>query len=67
MVEEKERRIYYQDIVYTVCNFLDKIDGKRTGRNGIVCGTADSPSRAVQDRMELLVQELKELREKANG
>lgn len=50
---EKEQRIYYQDIVYTVCNALDRIDG-----GVIVCGTAAQPSTQVQERMERLVMNL---------
>jgi hypothetical protein len=55
--EEKSRRIYYQDIVYAVCNALDRIDGRKPGQ-GIVCGTFDSPSDQVQRRMEALEKNL---------
>lgn len=55
-IAEKQRRIYYQDIVYHVCNVLDRIDGKRAG-HGIVCGTADEPCRDVQDRMDRMQKE----------
>lgn len=48
---EKEQRIYYQDIVYAVCNALDQIDG-----GVIVCGTAAQPSTMVQERMVRLVK-----------
>jgi hypothetical protein len=61
MKTEKERRIYYQDIVYSVCTALDYIDGKSPGV-GIICGTADEPSAAVQERMERLVEEVAALR-----
>jgi len=64
MKTEKERRIYYQDIVYHVCYGLDLIDGKKPG-HGIVCGTADEPNTNVFDRMKALVHEVQELR-KAN-
>jgi hypothetical protein len=47
---EHARRVYYQDIVYSVCNSLDRIFGKRPGK-GIVCGTADAPSDGVQRAM----------------
>jgi len=61
MKTEQERRIYYQNIVYHVCNALDRIDGKRPG-HGIVCGTADEPSTAVQQRIAALANEVLELR-----
>ena len=43
---EKQRRIYYQDIVYAVCTSLDAMLPGRA-----VCGTIDDPSTDVQDRM----------------
>ena len=55
---EKHRRIYYQSIVYAVCNSLDAIDGKQPG-HGIVCGTLEEPTSQVEDRMRKLVEELK--------
>lgn len=53
LADEKKRRIYYQDIAYSVCNALDKIDGKKPG-TGIQCGTIDGPSTEVQERMKLM-------------
>lgn len=50
--EERDRRIYYQGIVYAVCNTLDGLLGR-----SIVCGTYETPSTGVQDA-------LKELRER---
>ena len=41
--DEKRRRIYYQDIVYEVCNHLDCFNNRTT-----VCGTAEEPSNEVQ-------------------
>jgi len=62
-VTERQRRIYYQDIVYWVCNILDCIDGKLPGLGaGIVCGSPESPSNQVLDRMRALLQEVKQLR-----
>jgi len=61
MKTEMERRIYYQGIVYAVCTALDLVDGKRLG-NGIVCGTADEPSTAVQQRIATLANEVLALR-----
>ena len=49
---EKKRRVYYQDIVYAVCNSLDRCFAKRKG-SLTVCGTIEEPSRQVQ---ELLVE-----------
>jgi len=57
-LDEKARRVYYQDIVYYVCNVLDKIDGKHVG-HGLVCGTLKTPITEVQDRMDRLEQELR--------
>jgi len=44
---EKGRRVYYQGIVYAVCNSLDAISGKRPG-HGVVCGSIEEPSNEVQ-------------------
>jgi len=50
---EKNRRIYYQDIVYSVCNSLDRIFGNRIQRGeGVVCGTFETPTTNVQDLMK---------------
>lgn len=54
---ERMRRIYYQDIVYTVCNVIDNIRGNKPG-SGIVCGTSDSPATNVQKEMWKLKREL---------
>jgi hypothetical protein len=49
--DEKARRIYYQNIVYDVCNEMDKtFMGSRT-----VCGTVEEPSMQVQQRVSTLV------------
>lgn len=48
-VTEKDRRIYYQDLVYITCNFVDKVLGRRVSQGtGTVCGTADEPSDGLQ-------------------
>lgn len=54
---ERFRRIYYQDIVYSVCNVIDQIRGNKPG-SGIVCGTSDEPSTQVQKEMWRLKKEL---------
>lgn len=59
---EKERRTYYQDIVYTVCNLLDSTGVGGTLRtegppkSRIVCGTANEPSTGVQDALRELIE-----------
>ena len=58
---ERDRRVYYQDIVYEVCNLLDELDGKSVG-TGLVCGTIDFPRSEVQDRLGELVAEVQRLR-----
>jgi hypothetical protein len=50
MKTEKERRVYYQDIVYSICAILDRLDGKKPGL-GISCGTADESSTDVLERI----------------
>lgn len=59
--EEKDARVYYQSIVYHVCNTLDCIDHRKAGE-GIVCGTAESPSAEVQERMHKLQGDLSRLK-----
>lgn len=58
---EFNARIYYQDIVYHVCNVLDRIDGKRVG-GGLVCGTLETPTQEVQERMDKLLAKASALR-----
>ena len=55
-MSEKNRRIYYQDIVYKVCNLLDKHYGRKPG-TGLVCGTIEEPSNEVQDELATLLTE----------
>lgn len=51
--EEKDRRQYYQTIVYDVCNLVDKYrhDGKKT-----VCGTVDEPSYDLIDSLSDIIE-----------
>lgn len=65
---EKERRIYYQDIVYKVCNIIDAHRGKRSM---LACGTIDAPHDEVQVAVKELTAtittlqaQVKELRER---
>lgn len=53
--DEKARRIYYQDIVYSVCNQIDKILGRKIPYR-IVCGTLNSPTTEVQDAMKAIAE-----------
>jgi hypothetical protein len=48
--KEHSRRVYYQNIVYAVCNKIDAILNRRVG-HGIVCGTVESQTTQVQDAM----------------
>ena len=61
MKTEKERRIYYQNIVYAVCSAIERVDGSHPGA-AFICGTADEPSTAVQQRIERIAKEVIELR-----
>lgn len=46
VVTEKQRRIYYQDIVYAVCNIIDRNLG-----GSLWVGSVDDPSTEVQDTL----------------
>ena len=56
-MSEKERRIYYQDIVYHVCNILDKYARRR-----VTCGTYNSPFTDVQDLVAKMYEENQKLK-----
>jgi hypothetical protein len=47
LAQEKERRIYYQDIVYDLCRQLDTLLGREPGM-GVVSGTLEAPSKEPQ-------------------
>lgn len=49
--KEKQRRVYYQDIAYSVCNQIDRVFTPNT-----VCGTVDTPTTQVQERMKLIFE-----------
>ncbi len=59
-ITEMDRRIYYQDIVYKICNTLDILDMKRPSE-GLVCGTVENPSTEVQDRILSLARRIIEM------
>jgi len=52
-ITEKDRRIYYQSIVYSVCAMLDSFSG---GRGSVQCGTKETPSTGVQDTLAVLIE-----------
>jgi hypothetical protein len=56
-VVEKQRREYYQGIVYDVCNILDAFNNARPG-TGIVCGTADEPTCEAQNAVRELINKV---------
>jgi len=58
---EKKARMYYQEIVYHVCNVLDRIYGKKPG-HGVVCGTLETPEDETQKVMDGLSHYVDELR-----
>jgi len=61
LAKEKSRRIYYQDLVYSACSFVDDIERRSiTKGEGIVCGTVDQPCRNLQDAFRRLVTKHKE-------
>ena len=49
--KEKERRIYYQNIVYQICNMLEVYLGYTP-----VCGTVDNPTTEVQDTLKKVLK-----------
>lgn len=58
--KEKQRRIYYQNIVFNVCGQLDDAMGNHISRGtGIVCGTVDRPTTEVQDSLKKVIKKLR--------
>ena len=51
---ERDRREYYQNIVYEICNMLDGLQKER-----IVCGNVNEPTREVQEAVERLCEKAK--------
>ena len=47
IAREKSRRVYYQDIVYSVCQILDNEIGGKT-----VCGTIENQDSDVIERLK---------------
>jgi len=50
--DEKRSRIYYQSLVYDVCNLLEAHFG-----GFVVCGTSKIPCTEVQERIEQLIKD----------
>lgn len=48
--EERRRRVYYQDLVYHVCDSLDRFYPSKT-----ICGTADAPTTHLQERLKVVL------------
>lgn len=59
---EKDRRIYYQDIAYTVCNWLDNALSQKT-----ICGTIETPAIGVQDGLRAVGDLVIGLRDKLDA
>lgn len=59
LMREKAARLYYQDIVYTVCNWLDNALNQKT-----VCGTPDDPTQGVQDGLRAVGELIVNMRDK---
>ena len=56
--EESARRVYYQNIVYDICNILDRYQGGKS--KSLVCGTVNNPTTEVQDAVRKLCDRLME-------
>lgn len=63
---EKDARMYYQNIIYDVCNQLDRLEGNKPD-HGIVCGTVASPTTEVQNTLSRLINEVRLLRKRVYG
>lgn len=58
---EKEARIYYQGIVYAICNIMDVHHGRKPGR-GVVCGSVSNKTSELQNDVARLAARCRELR-----
>lgn len=56
---ERRRRVYYQNIVYSVCDTLDALSG-----GTIVCGTVKEPTGEVQQATKQLADKAERLTER---
>ena len=56
-VNEKEARIYYQNLVYRACSLLDDALGGHISKGtGICCGCAGDPTEEFIDAIKQVVQ-----------
>lgn len=65
---EINRRLYYQNITYSICDWLDKTLGNKSG-SGVVCGTYETPSDGTWEALQKVTSKLSELqaeRDRAN-
>jgi hypothetical protein len=61
-MNEKDHRVYYQDLVYTTCNFIDELANIPQGRSRVVCGSASDPTKQVQAGLDALKVEVVDMR-----
>ncbi len=60
--QEKENRVYYQDIVYAICNTIDGWRGVSVNSGQTTCcGCVSSPGTGVQDYVEAMIAEIRRL------
>ncbi|KKN01220.1 hypothetical protein LCGC14_1129840 [marine sediment metagenome] len=52
---EKQRRIYYQSIIYAICDAVDEYHGSR---QRVLCGSVDDPSDELQKTVSGLLKRL---------
>ena len=62
--DEHQGRVYYQSIVYHVCNVIDSINGTK---ERIVCGTYYTPASCVEEWMDRLPGIMRHDRETTPG
>lgn len=61
--DEKKHRVYYQDIVYSVCNTIDHWRRAILGKGSVVCGTVVEPSDETQRGVNAMQAECERLKE----
>jgi hypothetical protein len=60
--DEKHRRLYYQQIVYDVSNWIDEMLSRSvTKGQGTVSGTVDTPSNGVREGLKEVLEKYKRL------
>jgi hypothetical protein len=61
-IAEKKRRVFYQDIVYDVCNQLDRYRGKTKIGERLLVGGPEEPTGDVQLALSEILDEAAGLR-----